>query len=572
MIASLKTYLEITRLRQSQVMALAALAVLGGVLNVGLIALISTVLRSEAGGDLPMLALLFGGVAAALLICQDHMQGRLALLSEQSAATVREQLVLALDAARLSDLERMPHPVKQAAIGRDVDTLSTALGGLIGFVASSTTVICALLYMLTLFPLGALVVFAVIAMTVALCRRRLAILMAQLSDAQGRYDRFFRFSEDLLRGHKELKLDRSWASAFLKKDVLAALHRAWHDLGRVKQRQQRVGLLGSTTFLVLLGGATFLHAFRGLADNGISTGFVLALLLLNAPIQTAVSTLPALGAAMVAMRRICATLAELRDRPEACGTERSLPPDWKHLRLRNLRFSYGSTSHPGGDGADDGADKSQAALRAISLDIRRGDLVFLVGGNGSGKTTLAKVILGLYEPSQGAIWLDDQQVGPSSLAAYRAQFSTVFSDAHLFSRSFDELTGAARMQLQSLMRELRLFPKIDDEGRFDTLALSQGQKKRLGLACAMVDDKPILLLDEWTADQDPEFRALFYESFLPHWRQSGKTVIVITHDDRYFHHADLLVTLEAGDLRSVVRRPRTMTDARGDLDGIGSAA
>lgn len=566
MIATLKAYLDITRLTQRQIMMLASLAMLGGALNVCLIALITAALKIDTAAELPALAISFAFVGGVLLLCQDYTQGRVARLAEASAAAVREQLIHALDGARLLDLERLPHTVKQAAVGRDVDILATALAGLIGFVASSTTVVCALLYMAFLFPLGALGVIAVIVLAIALYRRKLTVLMVELSDAQVEYDRFFRLSEDLLLGQKELKMDRSWASYFLQQDVLSSLRQAEQALGRVKQRQQRASLLGTASFLMLLGGATFLLILNGQVEHGVSTGFVLALILLNSPIQTAVSQLPALGATMVSMRRIAATLTQLRRQPEVFEIGRVLPKDWQQLRLRHLTFTYEYHEDQGTDAAT-----PKPALRNFSLDIRRGDLVFLVGGNGSGKTTLAKLILGLYEPSQGGIWLDDHQVGPMSLTAYRGQFSTVFSDAHLFSRGFDDLPDDTLAEHRSLLRQLRLSPKLDAKGCFDTKALSQGQKKRLALACAMVDDKPILLLDEWTADQDPEFRAMFYESFLVRWRQSDKTVIVITHDDRYFHHADLLVTLEDGCLRSVVRQPRTTAGTSSVPGGICSA-
>jgi putative ATP-binding cassette transporter len=97
--------------------------------------------------------------------------------------------------------------------------------------------------------------------------------------------------------------------------------------------------------------------------------------------------------------------------------------------------------------------------------------------------------------------------------------------------------------------KLQLNHKLDvKEGVLSTTQLSQGQRKRLALLTAFLEDRSIYLFDEWAADQDPTFKQTFYDSLLPELKARGKTVIVISHDDRYYDVADRLIKLEDGKL------------------------
>jgi putative pyoverdin transport system ATP-binding/permease protein len=175
--------------------------------------------------------------------------------------------------------------------------------------------------------------------------------------------------------------------------------------------------------------------------------------------------------------------------------------------------------------------------------------VFLVGGNGSGKTTLAKVLAGLYAPESGEIRLNGRTVTASDREAYRQHFSVVFADFYLFER----LVGLGRPDLDAqatqYLRHLRLDTKVSvTEGAFSTTELSQGQRKRLALLTAYLEDRPVYLFDEWAADQDPVFKKVFYTQLLPELKARGKTVLVISHDDRYFGMADRVIRLDYGKL------------------------
>jgi putative ATP-binding cassette transporter len=186
-------------------------------------------------------------------------------------------------------------------------------------------------------------------------------------------------------------------------------------------------------------------------------------------------------------------------------------------------------------------------LGPVDLTLVPGELVFLIGGNGSGKSTLAKVITGLYPPAGGEIRLNGRVVGDHNRDDYRQCFSTVFSDYFLFDRMAGRGGPEADLRARRYLERLHLDHKVSiRDGAFSTTQLSQGQRKRLALLSAYIEDRPFYLFDEWASDQDPLFKEVFYTELLPELRSMGKALLVITHDDRYFEFADRLVKLDYG--------------------------
>jgi putative ATP-binding cassette transporter len=213
------------------------------------------------------------------------------------------------------------------------------------------------------------------------------------------------------------------------------------------------------------------------------------------------------------------------------------PADWpfRTIEARDLVFSY-----------PDEAGMPGYTVGPINLTIRAGEIVFLMGGNGSGKSTFLKLLTGLYLPRSGQLLVDGQVVTPSQLPRYRNLFSIIFTDFHLFDRLYG-LDVINDTQLNRLLADMDLANKTSYyEGRFSHLQLSTGQRKRLALIVAILEQKPILLCDEWAADQDPQFRRHFYEVILPELQRQGRTIIAATHDDHYFDAADRLLKMEYG--------------------------
>jgi len=267
--------------------------------------------------------------------------------------------------------------------------------------------------------------------------------------------------------------------------------------------------------------------------------YALTLLYLMTPMQVILNTLPQMSRANVALKKteeLGFTLSS--QEAETSGKTHASPGNWNTLELRSVSHVY----HREGE-------SENFVLGPLTLSFKPGELVFIVGGNGSGKTTLVKLLTGLYVPEGGKIWLDGRPMEQADREFYRQHFSAVFSDFYLFEQLLGlldpDLDGRAREYLE----QLKLSHKVGIvNGKFSTTDLSQGQRKRLGLLTAYLEDRPIYVFDEWAADQDPQFKTVFYLQLLPELRAKGKTVFVITHDDRYYQVADRIIKLDDGQI------------------------
>src|SRR5262249_7237581 len=190
-------------------------------------------------------------------------------------------------------------------------------------------------------------------------------------------------------------------------------------------------------------------------------------------------------------------------------------------------------------------EETSFTLGPIDIALRPGELVFLVGGNGSGKTTLAKLLTGLYMPETGELRLNGERVTAERLEHYRQHFAAVFSEFYLFDTLLGMETPGLDAQARKYISELHLAHKVKvQDGVLSTTDLSRGQRKRLALLTAYLEDRPLYVFDEWAADQDPQFKEIFYYHLLPELKARGKAVVVIGHDDRYFPVADRIPRIQ----------------------------
>ena len=259
-------------------------------------------------------------------------------------------------------------------------------------------------------------------------------------------------------------------------------------------------------------------------------------LFLASSVSSAIQMVPMLSIANIAARN----LRELGEKLSFESSDRTTAGLTAFSEVKTLTLEEITFAHIG-----DGEGRL-FTLGPISYEFQAGNVYFIRGNNGSGKTTLIRVLLGLYQSQSGRLLVNGQPIAEPSNAAYRDLFAVVFSDFYLFKKLYG-LPVAEEAELNDLLDLFQMRNKVSIEnGMFSDLNFSTGQRKRLALLVALLEKKKIIVLDEWAADQDPEFRQEFYEQIIPKLRELGKTVIAITHDDQYYELADHVIYMENG--------------------------
>jgi len=359
--------------------------------------------------------------------------------------------------------------------------------------------------------------------------------------ARSHEDELQRYYNAIASGAKELRMHRPRRFRMNTQRIQETADR----IADIQVRSVNIYILaktfGSMLFFVVIGLALAMQAYNPNPDPSVITGFVLVLLYMKGPLEHLLGYLPVVGKAKIAFGRI----SELSQRfsspePHLLMDDSEAPqPVVNSLELRGVRYSPPAV-----------AGSEPFHLGPIDLNIAQGDIVFIVGENGSGKTTLIKLLLGLYPPQAGEILLNGNAVSDPERDDYRQLFTTVFADYYPVRRTWSRAAPPSHSTArQNTWNALEIAHKVSvKDGVFSTTDLSTGQRKRLALVNAWLEERPVLVFDEWAADQDPAFRRIFYTELLPDLKRLGKTIIVISHDDRYFDIADQLVRLRAGQV------------------------
>lgn len=363
--------------------------------------------------------------------------------------------------------------------------------------------------------------------------------LTSISRARELKDQLFDHYRLLTDGSKELQLNHLRRQHFFTRLLLPVSQQYRRDFVRGMSIYAVVLNWGNAVFYMLIGAVLFAAPHFIDLSASLVTGYILAILYMITPLSELMHALPTLGRASVALNKIRALEDEMQ---AASETVETIPPTQiRSLICRQVTHTYYREREDG-----------HFTLGPIDLTLNAGEVVFITGGNGSGKTTLALLLTGLYRPESGDVVLDEQVSSASHNHHYRQHFSAIFTDFCLFENLLNGDDPQRVQQAQEYLIHLQLDHKVRiEEGQLTTLALSTGQRKRLALLLAYLDDRPCYLFDEWAADQDPVFKHFFYNSILSDLRKRGKLVIVISHDDVYFGLADRLIRIEQGMLSEV---------------------
>jgi putative ATP-binding cassette transporter len=438
-----------------------------------------------------------------------------------------------MDMVRQSELLEMEHIGRArivAAITGDTATLTQA-SNLLAFTIQGAVLIFFVAIYVAFLSVMAIVITIVVVTTAGLVfhykNKRLASEKQHAAEWERRlFDRL----TDFLDGFKEIRLNTQ-RSDDLYNDAVEVSRTAANI--KIKSQAETFKLVVSSQFsmYILLGAVVFVAPQLSTKLGGAALAkTTTALMFVVGACFGLVQSIPVLLTANAAADRIIQLEATLRAHLAKIPREREIkmPKRFDKIEMQNIVFRY----------VDKFSDTT-FQIGPLDFTLHSGDLVFITGGNGSGKSTFLKVLAGLYPPDSGEIMLDGMRINDETRDAYRALISGIFFDNHLFRRLYG-IPEPTPGELDALMRKFKLEDKTGlVDGEFRTLDLSGGQRRRLALIVSMLEKRPILMLDEWTAEQDPEFRRKFYHELLPEMLQAGVTIVVITHDDRYLDELDL---------------------------------
>jgi putative ATP-binding cassette transporter len=487
-------------------------SVLGGLGNAALLALINQALVATPQG-LARLGWQFLAIGLGVLAMRALAQSLFMWLGQQAKATLRMRTIRRIGDAAFAQLEKQGAAKSLAVLTQDLDTIVVFFVSMPSLAMQSAVIVGCLAYLGYMSWPILLVAIVTIVLGMAGFRYAHSRAMFHLRASRKREDDLVKHFRALFDGAKELKLHRARKHAFVE-DTLAS------NVEAVRVQRTRGYMLyaaasswGNFILFAFIGLTLFVFARYIKVDPHVMSGYAIVFVYMIMPIEAVLSAIPSLSSARVAA-------------------------SFDTIALDGATHRYFREK-----------ENEVFTLGPIDLTFRRGELVYLIGGNGSGKTTLAKMLVGLYVPESGRVLLNGEPVDEARRDAYRQHFSVVFSDFFLF----DTLLGMHAEGLDALAQQLLVDLQLDHKvsvkgGRFSTLDLSQGQRKRLALVVAYLEDRPFYVFDEWAADQDPLFKDVFYKRLLPELKANGKTVLVITHDDRYFHLAERFIKLDFGQI------------------------
>jgi putative pyoverdin transport system ATP-binding/permease protein len=518
-------------------------SMLGGLSSAALMGVIGRSIGGTAAAS--TLAWQFFGLCAAYMVLKYCSEVALLHMTQTATCRLRTMLSRKVLATSQEKLDAIGKAGVLVILTRDIDIFVQFYQNLPLVCGDAVIVVACIAYMawLSWQICAAFAVFLVVGLAAYHFAERAPL--AQLAKTRERIDAIYQHFRGLIHGSKELQLNTNRGEMFISQVMEPDLQYYRRMFTKSMVGYAMIVNVGAIQFYLVIGLLLFVVPQWCPQNGGTLLTVTLILLYLIRPITMIATALPMLRHASIALKKIeqldtsLAAPEPQRGGVDPFATAAAAAP--LSLELRDVVHHYAGPT-----------DDSRFQLGPIDLTVRQGEILFIVGGNGSGKTTLGLVMLGLYEPESGTIALNGVAVNAANRTQYRQYFSAVLSDFHVF----EQLLGDDRQTLSEratyYIDVLAMSHKVKIiDGKFSTVDLSSGQRKRLALVWSYLEDRPIYLFDEWAADQDPAFKRVFYTELLPELKARGKTVLIITHDDAYFSYADRIVRLEDGRLRQI---------------------
>jgi cyclic peptide transporter len=517
------TFFQLVRREmESSLSRLTTVSALGGISTTAILSAINAGAQAADRGRVSIWAAILFIIALILFIQTQHYI--LITTTAEIEAIIHKLRIRLMDYVRRSELlplEAIGRAEIVGAITRETAVLTQASNTLAFAAQGALLIICVTIYVAYLSFLAFALAVIIIGIGASLFHAKTRQLAVEQREASKWENKLYERLTDLLDGFKEVRLN-SLRSDDLFQDIVEVSRQAANIKIRTQSETYKRMIVLQSSLYTLLGAVAFVVPSFATLGEGAITKIVTALVFIVAACFGLVQSIPIVAAANAAADKIHQLETRLR---EIVGTAEVIPQtrqQFNRIEVRDVEFRY--------------ADRfAEAAFKVgpFNFTLNRGDLVFLTGGNGSGKSTFFKLLAGYYRPDSGEIRLDGMPVSDRTRDEYRGLIAAIFPDFHLFHKLYG-IPNPDLSEVDRLLAEFKLLDKtriIGDE--FSTVDLSSGQRRRLALIVSRLENRPILLLDEWAADQDPEFRRKFYFEFLPALNRAGITIVAISHDDRY---------------------------------------
>ena len=525
-------------------------AAVAGLSNALILAIINAAAEhAEQSETRPLFAVAFAIAMVIYILAQRWILIQAADQVEGIIHRVRMRLVNTLKDCELLDVEDLGRSLIYSGVARHTQTLSQSASTITIAVQMAVLIVFTTAYIAYLSITSFLVLVAFMSVALYIYFRKAYSVRNDLRSTLEMDNDVYATIDDLLDGFKEAKLSRRKTRAILKR-AEAISTQAAELRGNTQILLAKNFVFSQTSFYLLLGTMVFVVPMLSSGYSDEVQKSTTAVLFIIGPISGLIGSIPIFENASAAAEAIMDLEARLKrmagghEQPETAENgDPAAPslddptPAFETIELRSAVFRF--PAPPGSDG-------ESFQIGPLDLEITRGEVLFITGGNGSGKSTLLRVLTGLYPLTRGTLLLDGKPLPRERIQDFRELFAAVFGDFHL-SRYLDGVEPHALDEAPYWTEALEIQSKVDvRDGAFTTTDLSSGQRKRLALVSTALERRPILILDEWAADQDPVFRRKFYREILPVLREQGRTIIAVTHDSRFFDAADRQLHMEDG--------------------------
>lgn len=521
-----------------KILAIAIFAgLVSGACNAQLIALINSAVNQNSN-----MSFLFWSfvICSLLMVLSRLISGQLLVrLSQKMILETRLMLSRQILSAPLRYLEELGAPGLLACLTEDVQSIAGAVSFIPSFSIAVAIIIGCFSYLIWLDRITFLAVISFLGIGILSYQALWLRTDKHFNLAREEQDKLFYHFRTITEGIKELKLHNQRREVFFSEELQTTVANFKNYNLKAMTLLNIVLAWNQLLIFVVIGIVIFALPNIINIKAEVMSGYALTSIFIVSPLDTIASILPMLSKASIALKKIEYFSLTLGSRSEQNVTllQQAKSP-WQKLELIGVTHAYHREK-----------EDSTFTLGPINLTFSPQELIFLVGGNGSGKSTLAKLLVGLYFPEDGEIRVDGQTIDENNREWYRQQFSVVFSDFYLFNKLLGLKSSNLDRKTKEYLIKLQLNHKVEvKDGVFSTTALSQGQRKRLALLTTYLEDRPFYVFDEWASDQDPIFKEIFYTQLLQDLKKRGKTILVISHDDNYFHLADRIVTLDYGQI------------------------